>query len=1075
MNWKVVSVEVFAVVASYLVISVSVASAATLRTYSSTGTELGSPMNFNPYGLVKKAISVDAGSLTLSFKVSNGTSSVSVDGVWLYRCKDKNPKECMESIFFVADAFTGNADRSYAWADISSPASGYPQKANLLYFVKLNQAGKTVWVAFWTQVTRESVASFNIADSEISQIGVYAKDSGMISSIREFIGSYMMIPVNPDWVTRVVFQGAGTLYEIGLGGQESFIAPSRPVPHEVSGSEIFSVSDNYDFVLPVVSSSTKNPVTLYLNPSYTCGMFGCESGSGENADNCCMDCPCSPGYYCDPSKGCQTESGVALSLYGTVSPKVINCYESHTVTIPVEVKNAPSGYSVLEKWCKLGGSFGTCQCSKASGEVYACSVVVPPVSDCGSGEFRISDNAVRFKIGYMSGAVAVEKYIETSFPDVTVGSFTCGGLGCETGLGEGPGNCCYDCGCPSGYCDYEWGADSSSGSCKSDPSPGDFYVESMKPTHFYDHSPGEQSFLSLVLMNSPATLSIEGLSCDMGCVYDGTGECDASCVVQCSEAQSSVPENYNLSCRISFTVSGYDNLKDYVLSPSLTLDLKYRNGTGDYIERSVTKEVNLISIGAHWCGDQACGMDESSSGCCYDCPCPPGQYCDTKNINGPTQGDACKAAGFSLVVDSVGSLALVDSAIEHSIPVMIHVGDYPSGTSVAAKCILAEGDVPCSMSCQNVPSGDPGDYNLSCALSVPAMDYVTSPYYDSVTRKITLPSNSLNITLYYNDGYRRASMNVQQALGDVVVDVVGHCGEGGCEDWLGEDQTTCCRDCSCSDFGENYFCYQGASPNGECLDNSSINLRIVGFEPDPPQCIIGRIGGDCNFIRTHIANVHVINSPPDLDVLDAFYYIEGENLTSLDCIKTMEYGNWSCPFTPPMIPGDDEGVVNRSFEIFMEVGYMLNSTWVVDNISASTMFDTYKNKSDALIRCEEEIERIRQQINSLNSNQGSYNSWGWLYYLIGAIEIVVGAILIYIGYSMTPASTALIAMGIVMIVMGIVYIVLGTMGQDKGTNLNTQIGQMNDMLEQKREICSSEDFEQLAKATGGVSPLSPIA
>jgi hypothetical protein len=1070
-NWKVVLVEVFAIVASYLVISMSVASAATVRTYSSTGTEVGTPLNFNPHGLVKKEVSVDSGSLTLGFKVSNGSASVSVERVWLYSCKDKSPKECMDSIFFVAESFSGNVDKSYAWSDISSPGSGYPQTAGLLYFVKLRRGGNPVWVAFWTVVERQSAQSFTVKESGISEIGVYAKDVGLISTIREFVGSYFMIPANPGWISRVVFKGANSMYEISLGSEEGFAAPNRPDSQELSGNEVSSVSENYTFILPVVSSVVKHPVALYLNPSYTCGMFGCESDKGEGPGNCCLDCPCSPGYYCDISRGCRPESGIALGLYGTVSPKVVNCYESHAVTMPVQIGNAPSGYSVAEKWCKLGGKFSACECTRGAGDVYVCSVVVPPVEDCGSGEFRISNNAIRFKIGYMDGAVPTERYIETGFPDVTVGSFVCGELGCETALGEGPDNCCYDCGCPSGYCDYEWGADPSSGACKDDPAADNIYIESMYPTHFYTHSPGDEVFLNLILMNKPKTISLEGVSSEMGCVYDGTEACEASSQIACSEAQSSDPERHNLSCRISFTISGYDNLKDYVLSPVVALGIKYRNGTGEYIEGSITKAVSQISIGAHWCGDQVCGEDENQDSCCYDCGCPSGQYCDTRNINGPTQGDGCQNADFKIVIDSIGSLGLVDSAIEHDVPVMIHVENYPSGTAVVPKCSLADGGVACSIACQNVPSQKPEDYNLSCTLNVPAIDYVSSPYYDSGSRKITLPSNRLNISLYYNDGYQKAVMPLQQVLDDVVIDVIGHCGEGGCEDWLGENQANCCRDCGCSGFGETYFCYLGASPNGECLDNSTINLRVVGFEPDPPECIIGRIGGDCKFIKTHIMNVHVIKSPPDLDVLEAFYQIEGENITAMDCVKTLEYGNWSCPFTPPLIHGDEKGVLNRSLDLFMSVSYMLNSSPVVDSISTTTMFVVSKSKSDALIRCEDEIERIQQQINSLQHNQGSYNSWGWLYYVLGGIMIAIGIVLM-IACCLTDGCCTI---AIMLIVMGVVMIVLGVLGQDKGANLDTQISQFNDMMEQKREICSSEDFEKLAEATGGVSPLSPIA
>jgi hypothetical protein len=61
-----------------------------------------------------------------------------------------------------------------------------------------------------------------------------------------------------------------------------------------------------------------------------------------------------------------------------------------------------------------------------------------------------------------------------------------------------------------------------------------------------------------------------------------------------------------------------------------------------------------------------------------------------------------------------------------------------------------------------------------------------------------------------------------------------------------------------------------------------------------------------------------------------------------------------------------------------------------------------------------------------------------------------------------------------MIATGTTYIILGTQSQDKGNNLDIQIAELYDMMEQQREICSSEEFEEMAEATEGMEALSPI-
>ncbi len=1065
-------------VASYLIITMPASSAASVRLYDSvSGIEYGSPISLGPWDMVSREVSVEQGTGNLGFTLSNGSSSVNVEGAWLYRCRDRNPYECMESILVGVDAFPGNVDVGYEWSDISG---GDPQRANLLCFVKLNHAGKVVWTAFWTVVERDG-QSFTVRESDISDVRVYG-NMEMLPAIREFITGYQMIPANPAWISRVVFQGASSLYEIGMDTAGDISSqPNSASYQEIAGNEMGSVSRNHSFVFPV-AAGVDNPVTLVLNPSYTCGMFGCERDKGESSSSCCLDCPCSSGYYCDASMGCRQISGIALSLYGTVNPRVLNCYESHVVSIPVHIDNAPSGHSIAESWYKLGGKFSACACTRGSGDIYVCPVAVPPVEECGSGEFRISDNAIRFRVDYMDGSRPESRYVEAPFPDVTIGSFVCGENGCEEELGESTETCCYDCGCPGGYCDYEWGADPGTGKCMNDLAAGDVHVEGVEPAHFYTHTPGDSVLFSIVIDNRPKMFSLEQLSCEMGCSYGNGEECNSSCSVEWSEVQSSDPDKYNLSCMVTFTVSDYDPLRDYVLSPVMVFGVRYRNGTGEYIEREISKIFSQVSIGAHWCGDRVCGEDEGYATCCYDCGCPAGQYCDTQSLEGPTEGDGCRSAGFGIVIDSIGSLELEDSSVEHDVLVFMHIANYPSGTEVVPKCMLSGGDVSCEVSCVPVSSDNPGDYNLSCAMTVPALDYVTSLHYDPGTRKITLSGNSINVSIYYNDGHDKGAVSLEQGIGDAVINVTSHCGEGSgdpfimCESWLGEDQTSCCRDCGCSDFGESYFCYVGAGPNGECVDNSTIDLRILGFEPDPWECIIGRFGGDCIYARKHVVNAHIINSPDDIDILNVFYNVDGKEFTDINCIETVTYGNRDCAFIPDSLKVDWSGSgveerVNRTFELFMSASYTLNGVSLVKNVSAlNERIGTNKVKSDALIKCEEEIERINETINRLLANQGGYDDYGWMYYVMGVMYIGVGIALLC---SHEPTTTTKI-LGYFLIAMGTLMVALGTMSQDEGDDINIQIEEIRKTMEQKKKLCSSESFEKTALVTHGVSALTPV-
>ncbi|MCK4714449.1 MAG: hypothetical protein KAT35_02655, partial [Candidatus Aenigmarchaeota archaeon] len=537
-------------------------------------------------------------------------------------------------------------------------------------------------------------------ESDISEIGVYVRDIGLLSTIREFIKNRFMIPANTDWISRVVLKGASSLYEISMDGEGDISSqPNNAGYQEIPGSEVSSVSRDYSFMLPVVSSQVNSPVTLYLNPSYTCGMFGCESDRGESSSNCCLDCPCSGDYYCDSHWGCRPESGIGLSLYGSVPSGVSNCYESHDLNIPVEVQNAPSGMSLVSAWYRLRNDQHETSCIRLSGSIYSCPVTVPAMDDCTEGVFTLGPNRIGVQISFMDGAETRTMDLETGLPDITIGSFKCGQGGCEAGLGEDWENCCYDCPCPVGYCDYETGGSKIDAYCRQNPRGSDIRAASIEPDHFSVFSEsGKTVDMNIVISNAPRSLGVAVTSCSTGCLKGESEEsCTATCSLRgCSELVSSDPEEYNVSCTLFLDIDNYDTESDYTLSPNLSFSLSYNNGPV-MVTRGIIQNFRDISVGAQQCGDSVCTGNENAENCCYDCPCAedsafgPGYYCDTRNIDGPTRGvDSCKPlSGTELIIDEIGELYLEDSTHAQTITIKGHIPDPASGFAISGTCNLA--------------------------------------------------------------------------------------------------------------------------------------------------------------------------------------------------------------------------------------------------------------------------------------------------------------------------------------------------------------------------------------------------
>jgi len=1058
MNW--ILVEIFAIMASYLIISLPITGATEINIYYN-GVPSGDPIDLDYSDIADKSVVVNnpGDAATVSVSIVNATMDNRVLAAYVYRCKGSSPTVCISQT--TPTLYEGDVAASYAWSEIRDVSSGYPQVANIMTLVKVRRDGGVSWLGYWDVLTRTGTASFGVDSKDITDVDVHVKASQYLGPVRYFIENFFMIPMNVDWISRVVFNTATEINELKSSEMPTIDAEI------VSGNEVTSMSELYDFVFPI-SSDVLGSSSLYLNPDYTCGAYGCETDLGEGQSNCCFDCGCPTGYYCDLESICKSEGSVSMSLHGSPDTRVTNCNDDHIIYIPVKVNNLPSDAIVKTATYSLGGDVSTTTCAKGA-NIFSCVINVPAVPDCDTGEYWVGPNSLTVTIEYSDGSTIKAKSMTVSFPDITIGSFDCGNDVCESTLGESQTTCCIDCGCPSGdYCDWGgFGSVPSDAKCKYPLTNGDLYMESIDPSHFIDQPLGGNSpDIAVSIKNSPSNLHVESLTCKIDC-SSNEGDCQSTCTLQNCITDDSVPGIYSKDCVLNFVISGYDPLIDYELSPVFTAIVRYSNDTDGIIDDTLTSTFPILSIGAHWCGDLQCGSDESSYLCCFDCGCPDEQYCDTKSLNGPSSGDGCRSESFDLEIDGVGDTFFQDSTVQHYLDITGHVSNFPSGTMIYGDCELQNGDFPCSLLCTRSESDTDTEYAFTCQMVIPPIDYINSPYYNAATRVITLTDNSYTIKHMYNEGPNNKTDNHYFEPAEIRINVTSHCGEGGCETNLDESQSTCCRDCGCSNYGDDYFCYTGQNPNGQCLPNSSILLEITDFEPNPVKCIIYKEGEECIITLNTLVNSKIVNSPANVRILESYYSANSQdNDTSISCYETLEDDSYTCPIALENIEGaTSPGTTNISIDLKMTIEYSMENAKVWQNIQATSSLDVNKQYSDAVSSCQEMMDSIDQQIADLQEEQGSSDIWAIILIVLMVVFLVIFAITclkygtceyIYLTLALTCLTSA-ISMW------------------DSSSDMDNQIAGLEQQKAEKEAMCDAQTSADLAAAqAGGLTPIPPI-
>ncbi len=990
MNYKNVFMGVFAILAATLIFDLPVVGATQINIYYDVGGGTyikQDDVTIEPENLIDKTVSVQSiGASWINVKViiniTNGGMG-DLESVHIYKCKDLSPSDCVETETPDMYSIVNNdLDLEMLWGDVSQiiiSCSSNPgsclEIANLFFLFKVNDNGKTVWVGIWNKIERRTYdfASPYLFEYSLDEIDLYAQ-AGFAVPVKEFIQTYLTIPFNPAWVSAAIFKGADSLYELSIAS--SGLQQSSPnfYTQDHTNDTVHSITRDYSFIFSEASQDIFNPTTLRLNPSFFCGQYGCETELGETSANCCYDCPCSEGYYCDGgTEGiCKLESLISLSLYEPPNTTITNCNEQHVINVTAKVDYAPSDTDLTRSEYKLNETVYSTQCEEILSNVYRCPITIPPIPGCQEGEYAIGPNYLNFTISYTDGPNAKSKDLVLQFPDITVGSFTCGQDGCESELGENSNNCCYDCGCPNGYCDIASGAQPNTGTCRQDITVNNLQI-TANPTHFYTHNniSGDRVDIVLQITDAPLSMEITSSSCEMDCLNN----CSVSCGVSCSEISSSDPNIFNASCLLTFLISDYNKTIDYSLFPTMNISVIYTNGSFGDVNKTFSKLFSTISVGSSWCGDDVCAPDENQLNCCYDCGCPEGYYCDTANSAAPTVGDSCKSEdGIRLVVDGVEVTTFDYSDMSHYTVLMAHVENAPSSLNGSTSCMFGDGSsLYCNMVCERFGT-DPSSHILQCNLSIPVIDYKTSPFYNPSTRQIVIGPNTMNYSVTFNNGSGLISKELSDDFSNIVINVKPRCGTGAgylgfeaercmpynrtlaCETDLGESSATCCCDCPCP---SGQYCDINANGGrGRCISIAEIHLVTDEFDPQPLECEIDQTRNFCVFYEQMDIDLH-IEPTANYSFVSASYEMDGEKRELWSCIPGSDNSPWNkynCSIVIAPIESETdiyEGTITKDIELSVEI----ESTGLLHTTVTDTgNFQIKKVEGKALETLEEQLE-----------------------------------------------------------------------------------------------------------------------
>lgn len=951
--------EVFAISMTYLIFSMPFAFATEINMIYGVSSDT---VQLNPGDIATKSISLNGNDVSVSLGGDN------IEKVQVYKCTDKNPKECIDAGDY--DSSSGDFLKTYPFSDISSD-----DVANILMLVKTRVGGAVGWIGFWEEVMKTGSVLFKV-NRELDRVNLYTNSIGRFSFIRDFVRINEIVPFRSDITERAVFADSNKLYIIK--GDEAEMDSASFRTSESYASAVETIDADFWVVFSENDNGVYNPITLHNVTDYHCG-FGpgydspgekCEGSIGENSVNCCLDCGCGvESDYCDIGKGCKDLDSITLSISGNTG--ITNCKVDNEIELSVIIDNEPSGINLDSVMYRLNQTTLPTTCAKVR-EVYKCNITLFADPDCDSGTFTIGPNSLVMDTNFPDGADTVYKTLEGNFDDITVVSWFPADGECQRDLGENEQNSCYDCDCVTGYCDYNV-SDHTQAECRLDPIDSDLVIIEANPLSFYKGTSTEIVNLLINIQNKPKTMSVVSTTCSTECTADRT-PCISTCTLTCSGLPSSDTNIYNATCSLRFQVLEYNSSKVYTLNPDIAVNISYMDGTHGALLKRLEASAPGISIGLMQCGNRICDEPwETSNNCCYDCGCDDGYYCSTQDLGGFTPGDSCELKSqIRLIIEEYDKKDFEDTTIHHKSKMTVMVEKPPEGFIFTSSTCEFDDDVPCTVECEEI-----GDVRFACNLTLPTVDYNTSQLFDRPNGIVRFPPGNLSFWIRFNNGDKTVGGTLRADLPLFTIKPIPHCGDGKCENDVGESAGTCCLDCGCP--GEQ-FCYNGAKENGECISSDSMLLNM--YIPNPIECSVN-LKKQCVSTQSFEVSALIQNPPAGFTKLkSSSYQFNDSDISETYCSvlnSTNQSINISCPILPPVIENGLRALrkVNRSLSLFVTVEYKEGETVSTRDLSATGTLIIKGNKSLDYINCEKtkaDIDDLEDEIDKRKEEFTQYIS-----------------------------------------------------------------------------------------------------
>lgn len=373
-RWELFAIQIFAVACSYLILSITFASAFQITIYTHDDQESTAELlEFSDS--IQKSFQYPylQNHQYIQITFSSKGPSYLIKKVYLFRCKNLNPVECIqtgiEPVISVSQAGSLVFDETYKWSDVSSNNVG-----NFLILAKLDVNGEDVWMGSWDKVTKTGIRQFYHENHDMDGLGVYLKPGVSGEDVENYIESYHSLPF--DDINYSVFStisGASVEKLYDLSGDDEEIDPSGT---GIPDFNIWTFSDNifdenlrtWDFVFGA-DGRTANPVVFYSTEEG--GPLPVEPGPNLVIDN--------------------------------LSPQVVTCGSDEVIQTSMHVDNASDiGYfqSYYYEMDGVRGEAITCSIINPSQSIYSyeCSVPVADFPACNAGQ-----STLKFYFNYEGG------------------------------------------------------------------------------------------------------------------------------------------------------------------------------------------------------------------------------------------------------------------------------------------------------------------------------------------------------------------------------------------------------------------------------------------------------------------------------------------------------------------------------------------------------------------------------------------------------------------------------------------------------------------------------------------------